>query len=886
MKFFGKHLSLQRKFFLSLTLATAVLCVFFSAIFYVHMTSVVEEQVREKAELTLAQVDAVQAYVRSTLRPRMFERHPTEFIIEAMSSSYISRKIMDNVGEEALGLLYRRVSIGARNSEFEANDIERMLIDRFRTDTSLDKWAGTLRIRNVDYFAIGRPVRFAQSCMQCHGLEDDAPVELVELYGNNGFGHDLDSIDGLDFIAFPAGATEAQLQGVIVSYFILFALCALFFFTSAFLAFRILVVRRLYGLATSFRGTLSEDEQTKLFKQLKEKDEVEEVVECFEQVASHLADARLQLQSYADNLKGMVEARTSELSYEARERQADVALFVHLFEDMRGTRTSQQLWNTVLPRICRRFGAQSIMYVCTFGLRRHYVWPEGVQIPSLPEPLTPLIVASRVQVQGKNIFIPVEAQDGATEGLLCLTWDNETEAERQNIAVLGALGRQLGTVAENIMALDRIMRQMDLLQAVFDGVGDPLVLFDDTGTLIVANESARRLARELYLEKDEQDRKAASQSMATHASPVGTAHASQYETLTGADNAAGNLISLLLGHETMPLCESVLQGQATSRTVLHNQGRSFLVHLYPIPEAENRPGRLAAYVRETTAERQMLARINQSERLASVGKLSAGLAHEINNPLGVILCYAELLRQGATNDQIEDLDIIVRHTRQAQRVLRDLLNFARPKSYIGIPLDAETTVRRVLDVFAPQARKKDLTITFEVQGPILPVAIGEQALEQAMTNLILNALDAAPEKGGCIVVNMKNIDADAASLLYTQASRTTRGGRMASPHSGMYLTVADNGCGLDAEACQRVFDPFYTTKDRGTGLGLAVVYGAITDAGGIIEVESPSGLCVRGEGDGVDDGIPCGTSFAIFVPHAKEATMMTDFSANEVSHGD
>lgn len=922
MRFFGKHLSLQRKFFLSLSLATAVLCVFFSAIFYVHMTSVVEEQVREKAELALVQVDAVQDYVRSVLRPRMFERHPNDFVIEAMSSSYISRNIMDRVGERALGLVYRRVAIGARNEDSEANDIERMLIDRFRSDESLKKWSGTLRMRNMDYYVISRPVRFSKPCMQCHGSVDDAPVELVRMYGNNGFGHTLNGLDGLDFIAFPAGATEAQLKGVIVSYFILFALCAIFFFTAALVSFRILVVRRLYALATSFRRTLNDGERTDIFDRLNEKDEVEEVVECFEQVANHLVDARLQLQSYADNLKTMVDARTSELSHEARERQADVALFVHLFEDMRGTRTNEQLWGIVLPRICRRFGAQCIAYICTFGARRHYIWPHGEAMPDLPEPLTPFIVESRVQVQGRTIFIPVEAQHGATEGLLCLVWNDEQCATKQNLAVLGALGRQLGTVAENIMALDRVMRQMDLLQAVFDGVGDPLVLFDDAGQVVIANDGARRLAQELYEQKMES--LAEGKTEAHEPSPQGSS-VQPAPTIVGQSNATGNLISLLLGEETMDVCQQVLQGETASRTVMHSHGRSFLVHLYPVPAMDNRPGRLAAYVRETTTERQMFERMSQSERLASVGKLSAGLAHEINNPLGVILCYAELLRQGATDEQMADLDVIVRHTRQAQRVLRDLLNFARPKSYAGLPLQAEDAVRRVVEVFRPQAARKGAQIYFDVQGTLPTVGVGEQALEQIMTNLILNALDALSNNDSvsissvksegiqdspCIVVCMRSLNSEDAPAV-CHASPTPSSLRHTSkPSRGICITVADNGCGLDSEARQRAFDPFFTTKDTGTGLGLAVVYGAVTDVGGVIEVESPSTVAsvwqashsdeamVNVDGDVVtgsthkhamESGVSlCGTCFSIFLPHIVESEVasgyVSDIQGSEVDH--
>lgn len=790
MKHSKKPYTLQKKFLLSLGFAAAALCVVFSAIFFVHMQNVVEEQVKEKAELVFAQIDAIQGYVRETLRPRMFEKHPEAFLLEAMSSSYISRNIMDRMGDKAVGHVYRRVAIGARNPQSEANDLERSLIDNFRTDPTREKWSGTLKLRGTNYFVIARPVVFSAECMTCHGSLSDGPIEMKIAYGDRGFGHREGSIDGLDFVGFPVGSSEAQLKGVITSYFILFALCALFFFATAFFVFRVLVVRRLHGLAASFRRILHV-EQVGILDRLEEKDEVEEVVERFEEVATHLADARAQLQSYADNLKQMVAERTAELSHEASERRADVGLFVQLFEDMRGTHTRERLWRGALPQICRRFGARRIAYVCTFASRRHYVWPETEILPELPEPLTPLLTESRVQVVGTRIFVPVEAQDGATEGLLCIEWDDPTVAARQNLDVLRALGRQLGTVAENITAFDRMMRQMDMLQAVFDGVGDPLALLDASGRLIIANEGARRLATELG---------------------------------TG-DAPHDNLLLPLLASKIDEAMDAVLAGKTESHAITHKDGRSFQLHLYPLPQTDDKPGRIVAYVRETTAERRMLARISQSERMASVGRLSAGLAHEINNPLGVILCYAELLRQGATPGQLADLDVILRHTRQAQRVLRDLLNFARPKAYMGIPTSAAVTARRVAEVFSVQAMRKGATLEVVAADDLPDVGISEQGLEQIVTNLLLNSIDAIPETDGKIRITVE-----------------------AAGEGRVALRVDDNGPGLDDEAQRRVFDPFYTTKDMGTGLGLAVVYGIAVDAGGTAEAKSSAdlgGACFR-----------------------------------------
>jgi two-component system NtrC family sensor kinase len=202
--------------------------------------------------------------------------------------------------------------------------------------------------------------------------------------------------------------------------------------------------------------------------------------------------------------------------------------------------------------------------------------------------------------------------------------------------------------------------------------------------------------------------------------------------------------------------------------------------------------------------------------MATVGKLTAGLAHEINNPLGVILCYAGLLRQAITDvQQLADLDIIERHTRQAQRVLQELLNFARPKVAGSGTADACAVAASVNEVFSVQAAKKQTGLALEASAGPLVVRMGIGELEQVVSNLVINALDAVPESGGRILVRV-------------QAER------------GMaVIVVEDNGPGVSSADEPHIFDPFYSTKaiGAGTGLGLTVVYGMIRDVGGTVDVE-------------------------------------------------
>ena len=205
---------------------------------------------------------------------------------------------------------------------------------------------------------------------------------------------------------------------------------------------------------------------------------------------------------------------------------------------------------------------------------------------------------------------------------------------------------------------------------------------------------------------------------------------------------------------------------------------------------------------ETTHEKQMLAQAAQSEKMVTVGRLASGLAHEINNPLGVILCYAELLKQGVRDpQQQQDIDVIVKHTKQAQAVLRDLLNFARPKVSTSESINIGNVAASVGKVFVVQAEKKGVQLETEVEVDLPLVRVENQVVEHIVANLILNALDAVEQDRG---------------LIFMKATYDKR-------NSQVVLSVRDNGRGIAPEALPHIFDPFFTTKEvsKGTGLGLA-----------------------------------------------------------------
>lgn len=211
----------------------------------------------------------------------------------------------------------------------------------------------------------------------------------------------------------------------------------------------------------------------------------------------------------------------------------------------------------------------------------------------------------------------------------------------------------------------------------------------------------------------------------------------------------------------------------------------------------------------------------QADKLASVGRLAAGVAHEINNPLTGVLSYATLLRKRLEGDaeSCDDLDVIVRETVRCRGIIRGLLDFARPTPPARKPMDLNEVVRRAVSVVVTQLSLNQVDLSLDLAEGLPEVLADANQIQQVAVNLMLNAGDAIGEAGGQIRV-------------------ITRPGEAGS----VELAVQDDGCGIPAEDLPRIFEPFYTTKGKhGTGLGLAVSWSIVEAHGGALDVQSEPG---------------------------------------------
>jgi len=226
--------------------------------------------------------------------------------------------------------------------------------------------------------------------------------------------------------------------------------------------------------------------------------------------------------------------------------------------------------------------------------------------------------------------------------------------------------------------------------------------------------------------------------------------------------------------------------------------------------------------RDRQLREYMHRRLSQSEKLASLGRLAAGVAHEINNPLTGVLTFSHLLLRKTPPDtpDYEDLEVIVRETTRCRKIVKELLDFARETKSERKPSDLNKVIRDTISLIQNQVSFQNIQIRTELDGNLPAVPMDANEMQQVFTNLALNAAEAMPDGG----------------------SITIRTGPDSDPNY-VRAEVTDTGTGIPEENLSKIFDPFFTTKEAGvgTGLGLAVTYGIIQRHEGTIDVESEVG---------------------------------------------
>jgi two-component system sensor histidine kinase HydH len=227
-------------------------------------------------------------------------------------------------------------------------------------------------------------------------------------------------------------------------------------------------------------------------------------------------------------------------------------------------------------------------------------------------------------------------------------------------------------------------------------------------------------------------------------------------------------------------------------------------------------------IRDLSEIRALRKEIARSQRLASLGSLAAGVAHEIRNPLSSIKGFATYFkeRNGDNQKDHETATIMISEVERLNRVVGQLLELARPVELILKPVDLDSFFNNSITLIQSRATEKSIKINIDVSNPDLSILADPDRINQVLLNLYLNAIDAMEPDRGTLTVSA----------------------RKPSREPGVLIAITDNGSGIKKEDLPHVFDPYFTSKSTGTGLGLAIVHNIMEAHAGSVSVDSTPGV--------------------------------------------
>ncbi|MBP6803296.1 MAG: response regulator [Chloroflexi bacterium] len=385
--------------------------------------------------------------------------------------------------------------------------------------------------------------------------------------------------------------------------------------------------------------------------------------------------------------------------------------------------------------------------------------------------------------------------------LTCYNRENGRFSDN-DLELFSSLAISISDSIENAWLFQRIrMRQQELLenrntlQALIDGIPHPIYTINDNWKLISINKSK---ANEHPETAEQLVGRPCYQAFYHQKAPC--AHCQV--TLTLENKQAQHWSVSWQGEDHLP--------------------RNWDVSAYPIPSSQAASVRAVILWQDRTEERRLESSLLQAGKLAAIGQLAAGVAHEINNPLTAINANAEMLKMfiPPEDDNYEAVDLIARAGERATKVVRGLLDFARQEQYKFTSSDVNLSIHQTLDLISYQFHTAGITIVDKTEPALPSITASWEHLKSVWLNLLVNARDAVQS-----VSENRQIEI------------TTR---LTPERDHVQVLFRDNGHGMSAAEAQHIFEPFYTTKEpgKGTGLGLATSHRIIEQHGGDIHVVS------------------------------------------------
>lgn len=419
--------------------------------------------------------------------------------------------------------------------------------------------------------------------------------------------------------------------------------------------------------------------------------------------------------------------------------------------------------------------------------RQLLVWQQGSQCavpgPGLDDPVASWQLSSVA-------VVPLQVRSQVI-GVLVIGNDQAACYDESELTFIEQLADQLAICIENARLYEEVSKGKQEWEATFQAVPDPIYLIDKQ--FEVLRHNLRDIEEQQY----------------------GTG-LKCYQLLWHRDTPC----------EVCSLNEVYRSGRGVYRQIQH-EGTVLDIFYYPMKEPDGEVYAVILHVKDVTEKVKMEVQLVHSAKLVAIGEMAAGVAHELNSPMTVIIGTAQMMQRDleSADPKNEWLDDIIGCGMRCKKIVQNLLSFSRQGQFSLVETNVNEQVDKVLSLIHYQINRNNINIVKQLGSHIPNVMANGHQLQQVLINLLLNARDALEEKDGdkCITI--------------------TTAVKREGERQWVAIEVTDNGCGIAQETINKIFNPFYTTKEasKGTGLGLSVSLGIAQTHGGTLEVQSQPG---------------------------------------------
>ncbi len=802
---------------LKLFIIVAVFVMLFSAFLfyrtYVISSDHVYQVVNQQADLALQFDLAIRSYVKNKIRPIMYEFvNKDEFIPETMSTSFVARSIFEEIKKEFPGIILKFSSDNPRNPANQASPEELEIIKFFNKNPTRKLWEGNISMNGITYYAKFNARRMEESCLLCHGDPADAPKSMIDRYGDTaGFYRPVGEVIAMDTIAIPISTIQEHLIKELAGNLTLMSAALLFLLVALFFAVRFFITSRLSHIAGHFEKTASTNDFREIQTlDVRGNDEISALAKSFNSLAG-------QLQKYHGSLETEIQERKKSnilLQEEIQER-------AHTENELRQSKIAlENVLNSSNPMCITNLNYEIIManeaYYDSFGHQ-----PKNDMAykcyETRPGSLCDTDECPMKQIRsGKELVSSqvTKVADDGTKNTYIVTARPFRDAEGELTGIIENF-QDISKLKEYEKAL---FAEKEQLAVTLNSIGDGVISTTTDGTIVMLNKIA--------------------------------------QSLTGwrQENAAGKLLEEVFHivdennqANKIDLVKEVIKTKQVielsgSYILKGKDGTEYLIEDSAAP-IFNRFSEVMGVVivfRDVTNEKRIEEELQNARKIESIGVLAGGIAHDFNNILTAIIGNISLAKMHTDPESKVQtrLTEVEKACLRATALTQQLITFSKG----GVPIKQTVSIKQLLEDSASFAlRGSNVKCDLAIQDDLLPCDIDGRQISQVVKDMIINADQAMPE-GGTITITAENSTVDEDDNLPLKDGEYVK------------IVIQDKGIGIAPENINKIFDPFFSTKEKGSGLGLASSYSIIKKHGGYIGVASKDGA---------------GTTFTVYLPAAK-----------------